>query len=500
MTAPVSEPGRTLNDRDVARDDQPRNLRMLLGVGGAYLLLQQTLLSLHRAVSWDEAVYLSQVTPGMQAMPFLASRARGITLLAWPATQLGASLAAVRLAFSVASSGALVAAYAVWIPIVGIGAPVAAVAFGSTWLALLYGSEVMPNLWVALLAVAATGMAVRRIAGARVGHVWIASVLLALLGLFRPPDSVPVLLAVLAAGVGVDRLRMRERALLFAGALAGWIPWLAEMSVRFGGPLEAIRSATNAAQVGTTSIGDRVIRHLAVTNGPVLGPPGSPQVPIGGVVWWLALMTFASIGLLHTWRGPTFRPLLAATLAGAGLAAEYLVLVEGVAPRFLLPAYALLSIPASVGIVQSFRLLRRRPAAAVFFALLVATPWFVWQLGTADRMEAQTNDSRVPLQQVASAMRNAAAGRPCSFASTDAFPQIAYAARCDGRPVDADFPVAPADLESLAMDGGRVFLVTQEAEPPQTANTVPRLIRVVSAPRGELWFLYELVAPSALHS
>ena len=115
-------------------------------------------------------------------------------------------------------------------------------------------------------------------------------------------------------------------------------------------------------------------------------------------------------------------------------------------------------------------------------------------------MEAQTNDSRVPLEQVASVLRTAAAGGPCSFASTDGFPQIAYAAGCDGRPLDPHSAAAPADLESLAMGGGKAFLITQEAEPPHTARTVPLLIQVVPALRGERWFLYELVSPSASRS
>ena len=44
-----------------------------------------------RPSGWDEAVYVSQVTPGMEAMFMAAWRARGITLLIAPVTLLGGS-------------------------------------------------------------------------------------------------------------------------------------------------------------------------------------------------------------------------------------------------------------------------------------------------------------------------------------------------------------------------------------------------------------------------
>ncbi|MGZ8625616.1 MAG: hypothetical protein ACXWXK_02925, partial [Actinomycetota bacterium] len=140
--------------------------RLAVAVGGLYLLAEIALLSIGRAVSWDEAIYLSQVDPDVAAMPFVASRARGITLLALPVVQLGGSLELVRLFLALASAGALIAAYLGWTRIVGIGAAVAAFAFGSTWVALLYGSELMPNLWSALLAVAAVGVAASSLMGA----------------------------------------------------------------------------------------------------------------------------------------------------------------------------------------------------------------------------------------------------------------------------------------------------------------------------------------------
>ena len=476
------------------RGNERRTARTLLvAVGAGSVALQWLLLSIHRAVSWDEAVYLSQVTPGMRAMPFVASRARGITLLVWPVVRLGGSLVVVRLVLSIASGLALVAAFAAWLPLIGVAAPLAAFAFGSTWLALLYGSEVMPNLWTALIAVGAIGVAARALADPAPAR-WIvpmAAGLLALLCLFRPPDGVPVLAAILVAAVGTG-VGFRRAALLAAGLVAGWIPWIVEMSVRFGGPLDAIRRAQDAAHVGTSSIGSRIVQHLALSNDPTLGPSDDPHIAIGGVVWWAALLVLAGAGLASERGTPRFRPLLAATIAGLGLAAEYLLLVEGLAPRFLLPSYALLSIPSAVGLLAVVRRLRS-PAARVAFVAVVAVPWLVWQVGTADRIEAQTEESRVSLRQVGLVLAEEAGGRPCAFASTDGFPQIEYVSGCVGRTLGSDPSPVVAALEDAAARGDRVFLVLRSPPPPATPRSSPEALRTVPAPRGQAWYLYELV-------
>jgi hypothetical protein len=472
----------------------PRTVRrLLLAVGALYLLAEVALLSLGREVSWDEAIYLSQVTPDVAAMPFVASRARGITLLALPVVQLGGSLVTLRLVLAVASAAALVGAYLVWTRVLGVASAVAAFAFGSTWVALLYGSEVMPNLWSAVLAVAAAGVGIRSVLEGGTSRAALgAACLLAALALMRPPDAIPVLAAVLAAAIGARGASARRAGALAAGVALGWLPWVVEMSVRFGGPAEAVRRAQSAAHVGTSSIGERLVQHLALSNGPVLGPLEDPHVAIGGVVWWVALVAFGSLGLAWSRRTPAFRPLLAATLAGLGLAAEYLLLVEGTAPRFLLPTYALLSLPAAAALVRTFGLLRGAPARAAFVAL-AAVPWLVWQVGTADRLDAQTDAPRESLQVVATALLAERDGRPCTFASTDGFPQIEYTLGCDGRHLGEAQSDTITFLEAAAARGEQVFLVTRDPGSPPTVTTVAAPVRTLPAPRGETWHIYELV-------
>jgi len=92
--SPVRLPSRLRDDdRTMTATKTTASVRRLLIVLGAvYLASQLVLFSIRRPPSWDEVIYLSQVTPGMRAMMFGASRARGITLLVAPITIASAHL------------------------------------------------------------------------------------------------------------------------------------------------------------------------------------------------------------------------------------------------------------------------------------------------------------------------------------------------------------------------------------------------------------------------
>ncbi len=196
--------------------------RLVILVGAVYLVAQLLLFPRSRGPSWDEAVYLSQVTKGVPAVGFAPSRARGITLLVAPVTASGGSLATVRLFLILVSAAALVASFVLWVPALGLGAPLAAFLFASSWPALLYASEVMPNLWAALLGVAATGALVRRVEGGERWGAPVAATLLGVTALFRPADALVLfaglvlyivifrrssLAVLIPLGVGLDLLK-----------------------------------------------------------------------------------------------------------------------------------------------------------------------------------------------------------------------------------------------------------------------------------------------------
>src|SRR6266545_4175822 len=257
--------------------------RLIIVLGAVYLTSQLVLFSIRRPPSWDEVIYLSQVTPGLRAMMFVASRSRGITLLVAPVTIAGGSLTVVRVVLAIISSAALVVALLTWIPSIGIATPIAGSFFALSWLALLYGSEVMPNLWSAISGLAATGVFVRLLtepdrpqpilAWALVGSM-------ALMALVRPPDALVLTLSLAAYVLLFQRRAARRLTILAAGLLLGWIPWLLEMSVRFGGPIEAFQQAVRVGHIERTGLGRTALQQLALTNGPTLGFGGAREVRV----------------------------------------------------------------------------------------------------------------------------------------------------------------------------------------------------------------------------
>jgi hypothetical protein len=458
--------------------------RLLLVVGAAYLVAQLLLFSPDRAPSWDEAIYLSQVTPGVHAIAFAPSRARGISLLVSPITMAGGSIRAVRLYLTALSSVALVGSFLLWVPALGLGVPVAAFLFGATWVGLFYGSEVMPNLWAAVLAVAAAGAFVRRVEdGARWGGIT-AAVLVGVMALVRPADAL-VLSGALALYVLLfRRSSSRELVSVGVGLAIGWGAWLVETSVRFGGPTRAIREAAALGHLTALGVGERVLQNLALTNGPIIGPEAHPDVPLAGVLWWATTVALAGVAVVRT-RSPMRGAVVCAVLGGSALAAEYLVLVSGLAPRFLLPAYALLSLPAATGLLSllSEGVARRIGGAA---ALAVLTGLTAWQVGTAGTIGTAAVAARERVAAVGGEVGRLAAGRPCVVASAGAFPQVAFASRCAGRGLAETDAASLAALGSSVPPGELLFVVLPTAPPAGSPLASTPSVSV------EGWFVFEL--------
>ena len=460
--------------------------RVLIAVGGGYLVAQLVLFSF-RPPGWDESIYLSQVMPGTKAMFFGAHHARGITLLVAPVTWLGGSVGAVRPFLMGASAVAMVATFWLWIPLVGMAAPVAAFIFSFSWLGLLHGSEVMPNFWAAILGLAVAGLVARRVEGVGTRHVMLAFALLAAMALFRPTEA-----TVLAGAIGVyillfRRAHWRTLVPLGLGLFLGWLPWAIEMSIRFGGPVKALREA-GTAHFTAVPVARKVAQYLAFTDGR-LSPSAAPDVPLAGVVWWAAFIVMAIVALA---RGVTATDRAASLLScfvALALAAEYLVFVSAQAARFLLPAYAFASLPVAIGLVS---LLRGRivSRAAGAIVLIVLIPWAIWQGAVADRVEAQMASSSVSFREIALTIRELADGRPCAFLSPHNYPEIQLASGCDGAALGRGTP-STEELTQLLNSGKQVFVCLRKPAP--RASPLSSLTPVLApAPRGKTWFIYRV--------
>ncbi len=340
-------------------------------VAVALIALQLLLIPMDRALGWDETVYVSQVDRSFPVLPFVASRSRGIVVLIWPLVQLGLSLEAMRIVLAVASSVALVAAAACWGPLLMRPAAAAtALVVGISWPFVVSGSEVMPNLWSAVLLLAAGGLLARGLVSGNDRPSWWALGLLSLAALVRPVDAV---VFVAAAAVVVLWVRGRAVWLLWLGAavVLGCLPWLVEMSIRYGGVDAALDVARSCGHVdGAGGIHDRVARYLAPTDGPRVG-----RIPLAAVAWWAVVLGLGVTAAYGHRAGARVAARLGLVTAIA-LAAVYVLLVSGAAPRFLLPVLALAVAAAAAELPE----LRR---TALIALTILALFWGGWQVSIA---------------------------------------------------------------------------------------------------------------------
>jgi hypothetical protein len=476
----------------VSLEEQTRARRLLLLVGIGYLVAQLATVEPGRYFGWDEAIYVAEAR-GIHGIPFSETRARGIVFSIIPATFLGASVAGIRLYLMALTSVALVWAFGTWVPLIGSAAPLAAGFVAFSWLGLFYGSAIFPNLLLALCAVAAAGYVTRFVAGAGTPRsLPAAGTAIALVAAFRPMESLWLFAGLVAfLFVVLDRRAILHCvSWLAAGLVAGWLPWVVESFAAFGNPVARMRQSVSLAN----GFGIHVLEYLRLADGPLFGSPGRlGPVPLRGALWLGVLLALALVGML---AGRRLHPgvHLGAPIAGAlALAAPYLFLVGITNPRFLLPVYALASIPAAVGL----RVLGRNVIAkgAVGMPALVALVFVlgatgIWHIQVARAHDTEQTRLGNAALELAMVVRQRAAGQPCAFASQTGFPQIELASGCEG-----DAFVSPRGdpfvwLTRLHAQGRRVFILTRSARPdsPLLADwrATPLSLRWRSG-----WILYE---------
>ncbi len=468
--------------------EQDFTRRALIAVGAIYLLLQLVLFSIHRAPGWDESIYFSQVTPGVKAMYFIPARARGVPLLVSPVTLLGGSTAVVRLYLAVISTVAITAVFWSLVPLIGAAAPLAAAIFSFSWLGLLNGSEALPNPWAAILGLAVAAMLARRIHVGRMRHLVWASALLALMAVFRPTEAV---VAAGALGVYVlvfERSSWRVLVGLGAGLVAGWMPWIVENSIRFGGPINAYKAGSASAPFAVNPVVQTLVQNAGFTNDTRV-VSGVHEVLLAGWIWWgvlVALIVFATV------RGSTSTDRSIARLGLIGtlaLAGEYVAFVSPQSPRYLLPAYAYASLPAAIALVSLFRRGGvSRGISTLIVVLLI--PWAIWQGSVANRVEQKEAYSAASFRAAGLAMRQLAAGSRCAFVSAHGQPEIQFASGCEGGRFVGLVP-SGAQMALLASGAGQGFVVL--GRPASRDSSLGSLTPVpVTTPTGPAWFIYRV--------
>jgi hypothetical protein len=263
----------------------------------------------------------------------------------------------------VLSSVGLVIAFRPWLRVLDPWvAPLAALLFGTTWFVLLYGPQAMPNLYVGLAAVAVVGRFLRAVQSGTRGQAVAAGVAAAVLALVRPSDSVLVVGPVLVVGLLVRRLRRPVPLVaLLVGDAVGWLPWIVEAFLRFGGPIARLGAAEETGPGTLVLDPTDLLAVPRLLDGVPLyfrnDAPLSAAGPVETVLsLWLAVLLL--LVLVSAAAGAAQRRLPELTLLylpAAVLAVFYLVLTPFTALRFVIPVFALLSVPAATAAVHLVR-------------------------------------------------------------------------------------------------------------------------------------------------
>ncbi|WP_413755919.1 hypothetical protein [Streptomyces sp. MMBL 11-3] len=398
----------------------------------AFALAQLVLVRPGMGLGWDETVYVSQVGGDAPAAFFSAPRARGVSLLVAPIASWSSSTPLLRVFLALLAGLGLYLALRAWrglFPARVLGA--AGALFATLWVTLFYGPQAMPNLWVALGALACTGCFLRARADVRDrAALWGVAAGAALMSWMRPTDAVWISLPLVAVLVH-DRGRRRPAlwAALAAGLGSGAAEWITEAYLAFGGP--AARLADASAIQGGLGWNVAVLDQLRSLRGQSLCRPCDGSVPPAWVIaWWFVLPLLAALGLAVAVRARRTAPTLLPLACAATAAVPYLLLIGYAAPRFLLPFYALLAVPAADALVHLVTAppRGRRPVAAVLVALGLAAHLTV-QYVVLDATVTRTTAAHHDWARTAAELRRLGVRPPCLLTGHRAIP-IAHLAGC----------------------------------------------------------------------
>jgi hypothetical protein len=389
-----------------------RNSIIWLAVAAlAFTLAVMLFTSLRMSLGWDETVYASQISKHVPLMQWGAERARGMPVLVAPVTLLTESALALRAYLALLAGVGLFLALLAWRGLKPAWVlALAGVIFGGLGIAQLLASQVFPNFWIALGALAAVGLFLQGLTEGRRPRLVLVLLPLAVAftALMRPADAVFVSVPLMAAAVvQLVRRSMVRRSIelliaVIVGLAIGAGEWVLEAYMYFGGPFARLHQS--AKVVGGTKFNPvnslRIInggRDSSVKSFPGISGWSHPEL----LVWWFALLVLALLGVYAASRARGWLFAAVPFVCALSVYVLYSLPVRDNA-RYLLPAWALLAVPAAEGlgwlITQAKGRMRLAAvtAAAIFLTVEVATQHAI--LNTLVR----------PLESAASADMNAA--------------------------------------------------------------------------------------------
>jgi 4-amino-4-deoxy-L-arabinose transferase-like glycosyltransferase len=455
---------------------------------------------MHRFLGYDEAVYVTQVYPAARPIPFTAPRARGMPWLISPVSEFSPPVFIIRYYLLAVSGALLFVAFRAWIPVLRMRAVAAAALFAAGWMTLFYGTEIMPNMPVALGDIAAAGYLAQHLfrqADDRTRRRALvkAAVAVGLVAILRPTDAIFLALGLLVAAVTRNwRLLLARSAVLGAGLVIGWLPWVIEAYLRYGGFAARMRAAST--EVGGGFHPANLWHYLPL---PVYGTHGT-TVPVLGYVSWLLLAIGLVLAIGQAVKRRQRTAAVVAACCGLVTAAPYLLFNVYLDARYLLPAFGLLTLclVASLPSVPAARV----PRVGAWAAIMLSFAAFAgWNFHAARVLENQQYVAAGSTLQLGQDLRKLSPHGPCYFASQFGFPEIEFASGCRGEPLSG---VEATSIDMSESPGSAPVYVLTFTDPDKLAiRPVPgsvRRLRNVSpawwlfiAPRASLRVLRQLL-------
>jgi hypothetical protein len=343
----------------------------------------------------------------------------------------------------------------------------------------------MPDQWVAFSALAAVGLFLTAAGPARKSESgsaiaarpsWLVlgglAASNAVAALVRPGDALYLSAALLIATVAVRRWRRWKLALAtVTGFLAGAADWVIEACLRFGGPLARLQGASG--EQGGFGLHLGILDELRALNGPILCRPcTTAMTEPAASSWWFALPALAVLGILAARRRGQAYSAVLATMCALAVAFQYLVLLGYGAPRFLLPVYALLAIPAADALGWLAVGLRRslRPVTVTLLAALLLAQLTV-QHQVLEREVARYTSFFRGYGQAAAALHALGVKPPCLINGYESIP-VAFYSGCG----------SAASAQAAAESGQplRVAVIELPHMPPPAYATGWQRVRLAS--------------------
>ncbi|MCX4878284.1 hypothetical protein [Streptomyces sp. NBC_00847] len=444
----------------------------LAAVAGAFTLAQLVLVRPDLGLGWDETVYVSQVSGQVPAAFFSAPRARGISLLTTPIASWSDSTVLLRVYLAVLAGLGLYFALRVWrAHVTPRVLALAGALFASLWVTLFYGPQAMPNYWVAVGALACVGcfLRVRANAGDQAAW-WGVFAGAALMAWMRPMDAVYVVLPLLVLALRRPRLL----AVLVAGLLAGAGEWVIEAYTSYGGLDQRLSDASHIQ--GGLGWHLAVVDQLRSLGGRTLCRPCTGSAPNPVVtLWWFVLPVLGALGAVAAVRARRAQPVLLAGACAVTAAVPYLFLIGYAAPRFLLPAYALLALPVAHGLAHLVTAPARGTARILAVSLVAAglACHLAVQYVVLERTVHSSAANRDDWSRTASALHALGVRPPCLLSGYEAVPIAFYTGCGSAQTAGHDTSTTAAALTRAAHRTPVAVLVQPGDSPPTYARIWP---------------------------